>query len=306
MTTALQTTSGAQQDSRHSLVETMAAHYSLKPADFFEAVKATAFSGKGTKAEMISFLVIADQYKLNPFTKEIYAFQKKGGGIQPVVSVDGWYTIINSHPQMDGMEFIEHADDRGALLSVTCKIYRKDRSRPSEATEHMAECAMPTDPWRKWPRRMLRHKAAIQAARIAFGFAGIIDPDEAERLSSVNLGAVPRKPAGTVNDLLESIPEAPTPVDDSDGFTIEHDDSHGDHTTDAHGEVIEQGDEPEPTELDPMEAEIQSLAQLAIAHDCPKDEAEKYARQALDQEQPAGWLGQKPWAKGKAKQQSTV
>jgi hypothetical protein len=32
---------------------------------------------------------------------------------------------------------------------------------------------------------MLRHKAMIQAARIAFGFAGIYDEDEAQRIASV-------------------------------------------------------------------------------------------------------------------------
>jgi hypothetical protein len=32
---------------------------------------------------------------------------------------------------------------------------------------------------------MLRHKAAIQAARYAFSFAGIMEPDEAERMVSV-------------------------------------------------------------------------------------------------------------------------
>jgi hypothetical protein len=29
---------------------------------------------------------------------------------------------------------------------------------------------------------MLRHKAAIQAIRYAFGFSGIVDPDEADRM----------------------------------------------------------------------------------------------------------------------------
>jgi hypothetical protein len=35
---------------------------------------------------------------------------------------------------------------------------------------------------------MLRHKAAIQAIRYAFGFSGIVDPDEADRMRpSVNV-----------------------------------------------------------------------------------------------------------------------
>ena len=47
--------------------------------------------------------------------------------------------------------------------------------------QYMDECKRNTDPWQSHPRRMLRHKATIQAARMAFGFA-LKDPDEAERI----------------------------------------------------------------------------------------------------------------------------
>jgi hypothetical protein len=46
----------------------------------------------------------------------------------------------------------------------------------------MSEVNRGTQPWKSHPRRMLRHKALIQCARIAFGFAGIYDEDEAERI----------------------------------------------------------------------------------------------------------------------------
>ncbi|SUO95195.1 RecT family recombinase [Suttonella ornithocola] len=142
-------------------------------------------------AEISAFLAIAAQYNLNPITKEIYAFPNRGG-IQPIVSIDGWLKIINSHPQFNGMEYRDQVDANGKLISVTCRIYRKDREHPTEMTEYMAECQGPTHdrnnnitPWGRWPNRMLRHKATIQAARYAFGFSGIIDPDEAERADSV-------------------------------------------------------------------------------------------------------------------------
>jgi hypothetical protein len=93
-----------------------------------------------------------------------------------VVGVDGWAKIINSHPQFDGIEF-DMADD-----SCTCRIYRKDRAHPVTVTEYLAECRRDTGPWKSHPRRMLRHKAMIQAARLAFGYGGIYDQDEAERV----------------------------------------------------------------------------------------------------------------------------
>lgn len=134
-------------------------------------------------AEIATFLMVAKEYKLNPITKEIYAFPNRGG-IQPIVSIDGWLKIINSHPQFDGMEFDDKLDANGNVTAITCRIYRKDREHAVEMTEYMAECHRNTEPWKQWPHRMLRHKATIQAARYAFGFSGIVDPDEAERIDT--------------------------------------------------------------------------------------------------------------------------
>lgn len=144
--------------------------------DLIETLKATAFKGQVSDAQMTALLVVANQYALNPWTKEIYAFPDKNNGIVPVVGVDGWSRIINSHPQFDGMEFEQ--DEQ----SCTCIIYRKDRGRPIKVTEWMGECKRGTGPWQSHPRRMLRHKAMIQCARLAFGYGGIYDQDEAERI----------------------------------------------------------------------------------------------------------------------------
>lgn len=191
-----------------SLIEAMAEQYGLEPLAFFEAVKATVFNNKGTKEEMIAFLVVAKHYDLNPFIKEIYAFPKQGGGIQPIVPVDGWTKIINRNPQFDGMTFQDEFDEEGKLASVTCQMHRKDRQHPVECTEYMVECKRGTDPWRQWPRRMLRHKAMIQAARYAFSLSGIMDPDEAERAESVGWSQTPQSKVGIsgVNKMLDAMP----------------------------------------------------------------------------------------------------
>ena len=144
--------------------------------ELYQVLKSTAFKGEVTDAQLSALLIVAKQYGLNPWTKEIYAFPDKGG-IVPVVGVDGWSRIINSSPQFDGMDFEQNAD------SCTCVIYRKDRSHPIKVTEWMAECKRAgVKPWESHPYRMLRHKAMIQCARIAFGFGGIYDQDEAERI----------------------------------------------------------------------------------------------------------------------------
>lgn len=170
-----------------SVLVNMANKFDMEPAAFEATLRATCIKptrdGKhATREEFAAFLLVARDYDLNPLTKEIHAFVAKGGGIVPVVGVDGWSNLINRHPQFDGMEFADALGDKGALVSVTCRMFRKDRSHPIETTEYMAECRRDTDVWKTWPRRMLRHKAMIQAARYAFGFAGIHDPDEAERI----------------------------------------------------------------------------------------------------------------------------
>lgn len=160
-----------------TLTRTLAAKLEMGDGSgLVETLKATAFKGQVSDDQMTALLVVANQYGLNPWTKEIYAFPDKNNGIVPVVGVDGWSRIINSHPQFDGMDFEQDGD------SCTCIIYRKDRRHPIKVTEYMDECKRGTQPWQSHPRRMLRHKAMIQCARLAFGYGGIYDQDEAERI----------------------------------------------------------------------------------------------------------------------------
>ncbi|MDH0357170.1 phage recombination protein Bet [Morganella sp. GD04133] len=153
--------------------------------DLINTLRSTAFKAEATDQQFLALLIVANQYNLNPWTKEIYAFPDRTG-IVPVVGVDGWARIINGNKNFDGIEF--EMDDE----SCTCKIYRKDRNHPTSVTEYMSECNRGTQPWKSHPKRMLRHKAMIQCARLAFGFAGIYDQDEAERITEST-------PAGVIN-----------------------------------------------------------------------------------------------------------
>lgn len=165
----------------------------VDPAELANTLVNTVFK-KATNDEFLSLLIVANQYKLNPFTKEIYAFPAKGGGITPVVGIDGWARIINDNPLTDGIQFEQDEE------SCTCKIYRKDRSHPTVVTEYLSECLGTSEPWKKYPKRMLRHKALIQCARVAFGFSGIYDEDEARRIDDCHTSTVktvsPSSPEG--------------------------------------------------------------------------------------------------------------
>ena len=134
---------------------------------------------QATDEEMAAFCIIADQYGLNPFTREIHAFTDGSRGVVPIVGIDGWAHIVNSSPAFDGCEFEEQADTEGRPIAIACRMFVKGRSRPVSVIERFSECKRNTPPWSTMPWRMLRHKAYMQAARIAFGLSGIYDEDEA-------------------------------------------------------------------------------------------------------------------------------
>lgn len=195
-----------QQPQQQSLLAKFAARFGVEPNRMLATLKATAFKGDVSNEQMMALIIVADQYGLNPWTKEIYAFPDKGG-VVPVVGIDGWSRIINTHPEFDGMEFEAGPDDAAGLPAwIECTIYRKDRAHPIRAREYMTECKRSTGPWGSHPRRMLRHKSMIQCARLAFGFSGIYDQDEAERI--VEMGPAVEVAPAAVESINERVRRA--------------------------------------------------------------------------------------------------
>lgn len=166
------------QPARPSALSAMAKRINVEPDKLMAALQETCFKGANNE-QMLALVVVSNEYGLNPFLKEIYAFPGKGGGIVPVISVDGWIKMVNRAETFDGLEFEWEWAEDGAPVSCTCTIFLKGRTRPVKVTEYFSECFRKTEPWQTMPRRMLRHKAMIQAARIAFGFSGVQDEDEA-------------------------------------------------------------------------------------------------------------------------------
>jgi phage recombination protein Bet len=235
------------EEKQSSLRARFAARYGIAEVEVFDILKATAFKvkdGEATDAQLTALMIVADQYKLNPFTKEIYAYPDKQNGIVPVVSVDGWTRIINEHPAFDGLEFNYPTAMVSGFVGLKkplhewteCIIYRKDRSHAIVVREYAEECYREPftgksqygnggtytvdGPWQSHPRRMLRHKAQIQCARIAFGFAGIYDEDEAARM--IDMGAADEvQGAGHAPDFMpRALPDDPSPTANFTGGTV--------------------------------------------------------------------------------------
>lgn len=218
------------------IVARFAERFAMNPDDVVDVLRATAFKvrdGQATDAQMSALMIVADQYKLNPFTKEIYAYPDKQNGIVPVVGVDGWSRIINEHPALDGIEF-NYAENvsqhKGKKVHewIECVIYRKDRTRPTTIREDFDEVVRNANfstPWDTHPKRMHRHKALIQCARIAFGFAGLYDEDEAQRILEVrgldNAAAAPTIKHMGAADVVVKAPAAPPPENTLPAFPQE-------------------------------------------------------------------------------------
>lgn len=170
-----------------SILTTVGRTYGISGGDLYEALAETIFPTRqsATKQQVQALLIVANQYKLNPFTREIYAFPAKGKGVVPIVSIDGWLKLANEHPQFDGLR-CEPNFDNGELVSYTATIWRKDRANPTSIVETLAENRRSSDPWKQRPNRMLRHRATIQAIRYAFGFAGIYEPEEGSIIAHAN------------------------------------------------------------------------------------------------------------------------
>jgi phage recombination protein Bet len=159
-------------------VSTLARSVNVDPRELIDALK-TQIMPNAKDAELMAFCMVANKYGLDPFMKQVYAVRKNGAGAYEAwIAIDGWYAIVERHPQNDGVEFEEHREN-GSVIAITCRMFRKDRTRPFVVTEYMDECRRDSGPWNSHPIRMLRHKAFIQCARSAYAIAESGDAESA-------------------------------------------------------------------------------------------------------------------------------
>lgn len=196
------------------LLPRMAARYHLAPEIFERTVYAMAMPKDASREEFIGCLMIAHEHDLNPLVKEIYFMRTKEGKIQPIVSVDGWVTKAQRHPQFKGFTFKDLRDDKHNVIAIECSLHRHDLPAPVTITEYMSECRGGGTAWGKTPNRMLRHRALTQAVRYGVGFAGVMDRDEFEQWQGTDrqFAAAPSLPMPT-GPLIEAEASQASPDD---------------------------------------------------------------------------------------------
>jgi hypothetical protein len=145
------------------------------------AAKAIGMRGSELEAWLASYpnlsvaartitLQLITQHRLDPKADEIDVVQYEAGQWQALITVNGWAKLINAQPSFCGIEFAESKEHDGAIPRwMSCTIYRTDRVKPITVKEYLVELKTEHPCWQVMPRRMLRHRAMQQCARLAFG-----------------------------------------------------------------------------------------------------------------------------------------
>ena len=181
------------------LIARLAGRFGVEPNRLLKCLTTQVFKQadgrQPSNEELMVLLLVCENFGLNPFNREIFAFRGKGGEIVPVVSLDGWAKIVRSQKDFNGVTFAFSNNTvkvPGCAQElpefVECAMRLKGVDEPIVIQEFMVECFNDKSPvWRKWPRRMLRTRAFIQCARLAFSLTGLYDEGEdfAEDLSGM-------------------------------------------------------------------------------------------------------------------------
>lgn len=130
-----------------------------------EYLKATG--NKLPENQQLMFLEIAAEFQLNPFKREIYAVGY-GNNFSVITGYGSYLNKAESSGVYDGYETSWQEDANGKIISCTCLVYRKDRSRPTKQTVFFNEYNLNTSIWKAKPHTMIEKVAIAQAFRKAF------------------------------------------------------------------------------------------------------------------------------------------
>jgi len=133
---------------------------------------------------ILGMLHLACIHRLDPLLGEVTIWTGEQEPY-PSITIYGWMKLINQHPTFMGIEFKESLSQESTNLEfIECTIYRSDRSIPIRVREYLDEVKAEHPLWKTMPRRMLRHRALQQCARLAFG---ISTPEAVSTFSKPNL-----------------------------------------------------------------------------------------------------------------------
>lgn len=168
------------------LIQVFGEKYNVEPALVKETLLKGAFKGVKADHELISLLVIANSYDLNPFLKEMGGFAKDGV-VYPMIFKDGWIRVLLRQKSYKGKVYRESETLKQMEGSkpcpewVECEIRFNDGRDPEVARVRLIEWFRSTPTWKSMPYQMLKGKAMKEAVREAYGI-NLYDEDDKERI----------------------------------------------------------------------------------------------------------------------------
>jgi hypothetical protein len=159
-------------------VQQAAKRSGLRYPSFVQQLVSTAFASLTfwQQTDVERLLWLADRLGLDPLAKELIAIESEETfpkAIAFMITLDGWVKLLHRHPRFKGMAFEEGPlDEQGYPLWMSCTLYWEGFTCPWVVKEWAQEHRSLHELWLRYPRRMLRHKALIQCARLALGVGG--------------------------------------------------------------------------------------------------------------------------------------
>lgn len=177
------------------LRDRLALHYGIDPKGLTEVIRKNIISipsgePPATAEELFLVMSTMEQYGLNPFVRQIYAFRSKGKLVISV-PIDGWVVLANRQRGFRGVTYEYPMNPEGTTAAGTYQfvktkdgkmcwpwvkaICHADGRAPTEAFAFLDEWYLPSgrteSNWAKHPCHRLKMKAFCLAVREAFGIA---------------------------------------------------------------------------------------------------------------------------------------
>ena len=128
-------------------------------------------------SEFAVLLELARRYRLDPFSRQIWAVKYGNEDAKIFCGRDGYLAIAHRSPYFDGMESGTLRDADGELIGW-CRVHRSDMKVPFYVQVYASEYSTKKSLWLSKPRTMIQKVAEAQCLRRAFDMSGFYDPVE--------------------------------------------------------------------------------------------------------------------------------
>lgn len=166
-----------------------------------------------TDGEVLMFLALCKEHKLNPFIREAYLVKYGTSPANMIVAKDVYLKRAKRHPKYRGHkagicvlnakgEYIEREGTiilpNEKLIGGWAEVYMENLSVPQKVTASLAENSKGQSTWNTMPALMIRKVALVQALReiMPEEFGGIYDVDE----MPVDANKLPTEPVVVYSD----------------------------------------------------------------------------------------------------------